>query len=74
MMALHFPHRIIEKDRPPKTRLSESMRWLQENSKDYLHQWVALQGAELLASAPTRKELVAQVRDRFTSDGELRIT
>jgi len=67
-MALNFPHKIIETDRPAKVGLSESMRWLQENSKDYLHQWVALRDAELLGSASTRKELVDQLGDRFTPD------
>src|SRR5947199_10043426 len=54
---------------PPKPRMSPvrdfdrtaEFRWLDEHGKEYMGQWVGLLGDELLAHAPTLKELQAKL-------------
>lgn len=51
--------------RPPRTAVSNRLdtdrtadyRWLSRHARDYVGQWVAVSGGELIASAPTLKEL-----------------
>ena len=45
--------RSAERDR----KYAEAMLWLSENRRNYVGQWVALQGAVLVASGKTAKEV-----------------
>ncbi|MGI9073511.1 MAG: DUF5678 domain-containing protein [Bryobacteraceae bacterium] len=41
----------------------QALRWLSENRNRYRGQWIALQGARLLATGKTAKEVYARVLD-----------
>ena len=43
-------------------RSEKSLRWMHENRKKYLGQWVALDGDRLIASGSTAKEVYARAK------------
>jgi hypothetical protein len=57
------PARVINTHVPPDPDAGADIRWLKEFGHAYQDQWVALKGGKLLATAPSLKELTAQVGD-----------
>jgi hypothetical protein len=53
------PPRVIDAHLPPDPNAGADIEWLKTHADEYRGQWVAIQGGELLASAPTMQELAA---------------
>lgn len=59
--------RIIRTDAPFVDRTLED-EWLRLHEREYIGQWVALKGSELLAHGPVAKEVFARARSLGISD------
>lgn len=57
------PPRVVGVDRRDKER-SADYAWISANRHSYRRQWVALDGGEMIAHAPSLRELLAMLRER----------
>jgi len=57
------PPKIINAHLPPDPNAYKDMRWLKTHHDEYQGQWVALRGDDLIAVAPSRKELLAKLEN-----------
>lgn len=55
------PPRILETDRPPVPEISETATWVEQNASHYPGLWIAVLSTGLIATAPTRRELVEKI-------------
>jgi hypothetical protein len=59
--AILAPPKVVEPDPTFIPDMSADQAWLKKHEKMYPDQWVALENGNLLGTAPTLKELIAQV-------------
>jgi hypothetical protein len=57
------PSKIVDVHLPPDPDAAADMHWLKAHGEKYRNQWVALRSGILLAAAPSRKDLLAQLEN-----------
>jgi hypothetical protein len=62
MSRLLSPPRVLRTNLPPVPYLGANKEWMQNHAVEYRGRWVALREGKLVASAPTARELKAQVK------------
>jgi len=63
MSRLLGPPRVLRDDLPPVPSLRANKAWMETHATEYRGQWIALREGELIASAPTARELRSEVGD-----------
>lgn len=72
MEKILAPAKLIRKDLPPYPPAELNMQWLKQNRMQYAGQWVAIKEGQLIAAAPTFKELAAQFE--YTKHSRIMVT
>ncbi len=65
------PPRVLARNLPPAPGLRDSTLWLKEHRREYLNQWIALKGSQLIGSAATRAELLRMIEPVSRADNVL---
>ncbi len=64
MARILAPSELLDVTRPVDPSVSLNQAWLREHAKGYRGRWIALRAGQLVADAPTAKELKALLDDR----------
>ena len=64
MARILAPSELLDVTRPVDPSVSLNQAWLREHAQGYRGRWIALRAGQLVADAPTAKELKALLDDR----------